>query len=158
MAPQVPWATDPDGASQVPRSTRDWLVPLIDSYAGRYGLDPALLQAVIKVESNFNPMAVSPKGALGLMQLMPMTAGSLRVVDPFDPDENIRAGASLLRRLLDRFNGDVRLALASYHAGENRIKESVETALLPSTRLYVDRVLNQYARFASTRPSSSRQR
>ena len=122
---------------------------LITTYAKEYALDPALLQAVIKVESNFNPVAVSSKGALGLMQLMPLTAAALHVLDPFDPDDNIRAGASLLRRLLDRFGGDLPLALAAYHAGERRVSQAVGAESLPGTQIYVERVLRHYNHFVT---------
>ncbi|MBP6199975.1 MAG: lytic transglycosylase domain-containing protein, partial [Nitrospira sp.] len=110
-------------------------------------LDPALLQAVIKVESNFNSDAVSSKGAIGLMQLMPLTAAALHVLDPFDPKDNIHAGAALLRRLLNRFDGDLSLALAAYHIGETRVRQTLGTPALPATQLYVERVLGHYHRF-----------
>ena len=131
-----------------PRSSES-IPSLIATYAKQYALDPALLQAVIKVESNFDPQAVSSKGALGLMQLMPLTAAAHHVLDPFDPDDNIRAGAALLRRLLDRFGGDLSLALAAYHAGERRVSQSVSTESLPGTQLYVERVLRHYNHFVA---------
>ena len=116
-------------------------------YAKQYRLEPALLRAVIKVESDFNPTAVSPKGARGLMQLMPPTAAALNVLDPFDPDENIRAGAGELRRLLDRFDGNLKLALAAYHAGEARVRRSISVPPFRSTRRYVGDVLRYYRMF-----------
>jgi|SoiMethySBSTD1v2_1073268.scaffolds.fasta_scaffold1021482_2 soluble lytic murein transglycosylase-like protein len=119
----------------------------IGGYAKQYHLEPALLRAVIKVESDFNPTAVSPKGAQGLMQLMPPTAAALNVLDPFDPDENIRAGAGELRRLLDRFGGNLRLALAAYHAGEARVIRSVGVPPFRSTKRYIGEVLRYYRMF-----------
>ena len=118
----------------------------IGGYAKQYRLEPALLRAVIKVESDFNPTAVSPKGARGLMQLMPLTAAALNVLDPFDPNENIRAGAGELRRLLDRFGGNLRLALAAYHAGETRVR-SVGVPPFRATKRYVGDVLRYYRMF-----------
>jgi soluble lytic murein transglycosylase-like protein len=119
----------------------------IAGYAEQYRLDPALLRAVIKVESDFNPTAVSSKGARGLMQLMPPTAAALKVLDPFDPKENIRAGAGELRRLLDRFGGNLKLALAAYHAGEARVSRSVGVPPFRATKRYVGDVLRYYRMF-----------
>jgi soluble lytic murein transglycosylase-like protein len=119
----------------------------IANYAKHYRLEPALLRAVIKVESDFNPTAVSSKGARGLMQLMPPTAAALNVTDPFNPDENIRAGAGELRRLLNRFNGNVALALAAYHAGEARIGPHISVPPFRSTEKYVGKVLWYYHMF-----------
>ena len=91
--------------------------PLIREHASQRGVRPDLVRAVIQVESAFNPRAVSPKGAMGLMQLMPATAKQFGVIDPFNPAENIRAGVSYLRQLLDRYDHNEQLALAAYNAG-----------------------------------------
>ncbi len=95
--------------------------PLIESVARRYELDPDLIHAVILAESAYRPHARSPKGAIGLMQLMPQTARRLGVNDPWDPEQNIRGGAAYLRWLLDRYDGDLELAVAAYNAGENAV-------------------------------------
>jgi soluble lytic murein transglycosylase-like protein len=128
-------------------SSMEEISRFIMGYADYYELDPALLRAIIQVESNFNPMAVSPKGARGLMQLMPLTAAALHVLNPFDPGENIRAGAAEVRRLLDRFHGDMRLALAAYHAGEGRVMQYLGVPPLKSTQAYVERVLRIHKTF-----------
>jgi soluble lytic murein transglycosylase-like protein len=100
--------------------------PTLDGFvqeaAARHGLDPCLIFSVMRAESSFNRMAVSPKGASGLMQLMPETAIRFGVKNIFDPRENVLGGAKYLRWLLDRFNGDVRLALAGYNAGEGAVE------------------------------------
>ena len=95
--------------------------PLIRQHATQRGIRPDLVRAVIQVESAFNPRAVSPKGAMGLMQLMPATAKQFGVIDPFNPAENIRAGVSYLRQLLDRYDHDEQLALAAYNAGPGAV-------------------------------------
>jgi len=118
-------------------------------YAKRHRLHPALLRAVIKAESDFVPTAVSRRGALGLMQLMPRTAASLRVRDPFNPIDNIGGGAKHLRHLLDRFNGNVPLALAAYNAGEYRVKQYQQIPPIQETRYYVQKVLRYYQAFRS---------
>ena len=93
----------------------------VDRIAGRHGLSPELLHSVIKVESNYNPYAVSPKGALGMMQLIPSTARRFGVSDVFNPMENIEGGAAYLEYLMGLFNGNAALALAAYNAGENAV-------------------------------------
>ena len=95
--------------------------PLIRQHASQRGIRPELVRAVIQVESAFNPRAVSPKGAMGLMQLMPDTAKRFGVIDPFNPAENIRAGVSYLRQLLDKYDHDEQLALAAYNAGPGAV-------------------------------------
>ncbi|MDA1184739.1 MAG: lytic transglycosylase domain-containing protein [Acidobacteria bacterium] len=95
--------------------------PLLQEYAARHGLRPGLVRAIIQVESGFDPGATSPKGAMGLMQLMPATALALGVRRPYDPTENIRGGTAYLRQLLDRYDGDEVLALAAYNAGSGTV-------------------------------------
>ncbi len=120
-------------------------------YARQHRLSPALLRAVIKTESDFRPTAVSRTGALGLMQLMPRTAASLKVHDPFNPVENIRGGAKHLHHLLDRFNGNLPLALAAYNAGEYRVKRYQQIPPIQETRFYVKKVLSYYHAFRSAK-------
>ena len=95
--------------------------PLVQAHAMRTGIRPDLVRAVIQVESGFNPRATSPKGAMGLMQLMPATAREMGVVNAYDPEENIRGGTMYLRQLLDRYEGNEELALAAYNAGFNSV-------------------------------------
>ena len=97
--------------------------PLIREHAGRQGIRADLVRAVIQVESAFNPRAVSPKGAMGLMQLMPATAARFGVLDPFNPAENIRAGVTYLRQLLERYDHNEQLALAAYNAGPGAVQK-----------------------------------
>lgn len=121
----------------------------IARYSKEHQLDPALLRAVIKAESEFDPTAVSKVGARGLMQLMPTTALELDVRNPHDPDENIGAGARYLRYLLNRFNGNLPLALAAYNAGETRVARYQAIPPIPETREYVSKVLRFYRMFSS---------
>ncbi|HLW77987.1 MAG TPA: lytic transglycosylase domain-containing protein [Terriglobia bacterium] len=128
---------------------RDSLADLgsyIDDLSRRNGLDPALVNAVIEVESAWNPRARSRKNALGLMQLLPETAARLGVSDPFDPRDNIAGGIRYLRFLLDRFAGDLRLALAGYNAGEKAVEARGDVPPYPETRSYVKQVLARYGR------------
>lgn len=118
---------------------------LIGEAARRYRLDAALIRSVMQAESGFNRLAVSTAGALGLMQLMPALASELGVKDPFDPRENIMAGARHLRRLLDLHDGDVRLAVASYNAGEGAVARYGAVPPFPETQMYVTRVTHLLA-------------
>jgi hypothetical protein len=108
-------------------------------------VDPDLLRAVIRKESAFRPCAVSPKGAMGLMQIMPDTAGYLKLSDPFDPARNVDAGARYLKELIGRFGGDLRLALAAYNAGPAKVDGGVVPDT-PETQSYVQQILGELER------------
>lgn len=113
-------------------------------HAAANGLDPRLVQALMQAESAYNPRAVSNKGAIGLMQLMPATARELSVPDPFNPEQNIRGGVTYLRRMLDLFGGQVDLALAAYNAGPGAVQRHRGVPPYAETRQYVQRVLTLY--------------
>jgi soluble lytic murein transglycosylase-like protein len=116
----------------------------IEQAATRHNVDPNLVRAVIKVESNFNPHAVSRTGAMGLMQLMPVTARQLNVTNPFDPEQNVDAGVRHLRHLLDDFGGDVRLTLAAYNAGVGAVMRNSGVPPYSETRNYVKKITRLY--------------
>jgi soluble lytic murein transglycosylase-like protein len=116
----------------------------IDQAASRHNVDPNLVRAVIKVESNFNPNAVSRTGAMGLMQLMPQTARSLNVVNPFDPQQNVDAGVRHLKKLMESYGGDVKLTLAAYNAGAGAVARSAGVPHYRETRNYVKRITQLY--------------
>jgi hypothetical protein len=120
------------------------LEQLINKYAARHGVDEALVWAVIRRESNFNPGAVSPKGAMGLMQLMPGTAAMLGVKDAFDVEQNIQGGIKYLEMCLARFDQDVSLALAAYNAGAGNVDKYQGCPPFPETIAYVKLVLRDY--------------
>lgn len=128
----------------VNKSTYD---PVIREMSSRYEVDPALVKAVIQAESNFIPYAVSPKGAQGLMQLMPATARRHKVWRVFDPRENIQGGVKHLRMLLDRYNGNVRKTVAAYNAGEGNVDKHGGVPPYPETVEYLQRVLQYRDQF-----------
>lgn len=110
----------------------------------RYDVDPALIKAVIMAESSYDPMAVSKKGALGLMQLMPNTADELNVGDPFNPVHNVNAGVKYLKGLLNEFEGDLELAVAAYNAGSKKVREFNGIPPYKTTQTYVRKVFEYY--------------
>jgi soluble lytic murein transglycosylase-like protein len=116
----------------------------IEQAAARHNVDPNLVRAVVKVESNFNPNAVSRKGAMGLMQLMPSTARQLHVKNPFDPEQNVDAGVRHLKQLLENYGGDVKLTLAAYNAGAGAVARSSGVPRYAETQNYVRRITNLY--------------
>ena len=126
------------------RPAGPYLEALIQKYANRYGVDPSLVRAVMRNESGFNPNAVSPKGAQGLMQLMPGTASSMGVSNPFDPEQNIAGGVGFLRHCLDCFGQNVPLAVAAYNAGPGRVARSQGVPAIPETQAFVKNVMGSY--------------
>ena len=118
----------------------------IEQAAARHNVDPNLVRAVVKVESNFNPNAVSRKGAMGLMQLMPATARQLKVKNPFDPEQNVDAGVRHLKQLLESYGGDVKLTLAAYNAGSGAVARNSGVPHYAETQNYVRRITNLYYR------------
>lgn len=120
---------------------------IVKEKADKYNVDESLIKAIIKAESGFNSKAVSPAGAAGLMQLMPGTARGLGVNDVFDVNQNIEGGAKYLKGLLDRFDGDKKLALAAYNAGPNAVKKYGGVPPYRETQAYVKRVLDYEKNF-----------
>lgn len=116
----------------------------ISKAALSHEIDPLLIKAIIRTESNFDPYAVSSKGAQGLMQLMPGTAKSMRVRNPFDPLQNISGGTRYLRELLNSYEGNLTLSLAAYNAGPGNVAKNGPLPRIPETREYVRRVINHY--------------
>lgn len=128
---------------------------IVDEAAEKHNLDPALVNAVISTESGWNPQAVSNKGAMGLMQLVPGTAERFGVENPFDPAQNIDGGAAYLKTLLDRYNGDLTLSLAAYNAGEHAVDRNGGVPPFWETRRYVRKVKDAYFRPGSGRNPES---
>ena len=136
-------------AEEVPVSLRR----LVDTISLNHGVDPALVRAVIKTESNFNRWAVSSKGARGLMQLIPETGSRYGVRDFFDPQQNVEGGVQYLKFLLEKFNGNLDLSLAAYNAGENLVEKLGRIPPIPETTNYVRRVRANYVR--KTEPAAA---
>lgn len=132
--------SDPSSTLDAPGQISD----MIQKAAAKYGIDPKLLSAVAETESNYRPDAVSSAGAVGVMQLMPDTAASLGVSDPYDAQQNIDGGAKYLKELLGDFGGDVREAVAAYNAGPQAVKDYQGVPPYAETQNYVSHVLDLY--------------
>ena len=142
IAPPDPAAAN--GPAPIPPEEIDQLV---QQNANIWQVDPALIKSVIANESSFNANATSPVGAQGLMQLMPETAATLGVRNPYDPAQNVAGGTRYLRSLLDRFNGDTRLAVAAYNAGPNAVEKYGDVPPYAETQNYVQNVLGSLERY-----------
>ncbi len=143
----------PVGVPQTKQLPKEELQRIVHETATRHSVDPALVQAVIQTESAWQPTAISRKGAQGLMQLTPGTAGDLGVNNAFDPAQNVDGGVKYLRLLLERYRGDLDLALAAYNAGPSAVDRARGVPNYPETRAYVQKVTDSYFRPGSGRAS-----
>jgi soluble lytic murein transglycosylase-like protein len=143
LVPWPPLPLPPAAAPACEPVSAEQIGPLVEQVSKREGLMPELLRAVIEKESAYLPCAVSEKGALGLMQLMPETADLFGVKDPFDPGENLGAGAKFLKQMLDRYGGDLASALAAYNAGPSRADAAGGIPPIPETESYVSDILQK---------------
>ena len=143
--PEAPPARAPEPGR---RSAPPEIITLVEEASARHGLDPRLVTTVISVESAFNPRAVSPKGARGLMQLMPLTARQYGVNDLNDPRENIEGGVAYLKDLTRRYKGDLRLALAAYNAGPEAVERASGVPNFRETREYLRKIEARYGALA----------
>jgi soluble lytic murein transglycosylase len=124
--------------------------PIISEASKKYGIEAPLIKAVIKAESDFDPNAISHKGARGLMQIMPMNYRLLNVENPFDPNQSIEGGARYLRDMLDRYKGSLNLSLAAYNAGPGAVDRHGGVPPYPETTEYIERVMKYYQRYKNS--------
>ena len=135
-----------------PSESQSHIDNLIERAASQHRLDPELVRAIVRVESNYNPYAVSPRGARGLMQLIPATARRFGVLDIFDPEANLDGGIRYLKYLLELFDGDLQLSLAAYNAGENAVGRTRSVPAIPETRNYLRKIAAIYPLRPPLRP------
>lgn len=128
--------------SESKSSARNKYSYIIREKSRKYNIEPSIIKAVITAESNWNPRAISQKGAIGLMQLMPSTARDMKITNPHDPEQNIEAGTRYLRFLLNRFDGNINLALAAYNAGPGKVERSGGIPPITETKKYVRKVIS----------------
>lgn len=137
--------------SQVDDQIKQVVLGIVDKVSTHQGVDKHLITSVIKAESGFNPVAISPKGAMGVMQLIPATAKRFNVNDPYNPEDNIVGGVKYLKFLLERYQGNVMLAVAAYNAGESAVDRYQGVPPYPETQEYVKRVLSYYQNYTRDR-------
>jgi soluble lytic murein transglycosylase-like protein len=152
-ATTTPWAPPPTPAAAERRSfmfqplcepiAMPELSAMIDDAANKHGVAPSVIREVARQESGFRPCVVSPKGAQGLMQLMPATQDQFQVIDPFNPIASLDAGAKLLKQLLDRYHGDLSLALSAYNSGAGTVDRAGGIPQIPETQSYVANILGR---------------
>jgi soluble lytic murein transglycosylase-like protein len=147
-------ASSSPASSESANASGDHLGEIVQAAAERHNLDPALVKAVITTESAWNPSAISRKGAVGLMQLIPETAERFGVGNAFDPAQNVEGGTSYLKELLDHYNGDLTKSLAAYNAGQRAVDQSGGIPAYPETERYVQKVTDAYFRPNSGRDPS----
>ncbi len=133
----------PPPPADCPPVTAAAMKPIIDREASKNKVDAGLVRAVVEAESAYSPCAVSAVGAMGLMQLMPATAESLQVTDPYDPSQNITAGTQYLKQMLERYGGDIAKALAAYNAGPARVDAAGGVPPIPETQEYVRKIMGK---------------
>ncbi len=148
-------AGHPAEVEKIAKPDTDKYDHLITESCGLHGVDFALVKAIIRAESCFDPYAISSKGAEGLMQLMPETSKKLNVANPFDPHENIKGGVKYLKYLLGRFNDDLRLSLAAYNAGETTVAQVNGVPNYRETKSYVAEVLRYYKEYKKKSPAAN---
>jgi len=129
--------------------------PIIIQVSSRHQIDPALVKAIIMAESGYNPKAISKKGAKGLMQLMPSTAQALGVEDIFNPKQNISGGVRYFKQLVNRFDGDIKLALAAYNAGSRNVRQYQGIPPFKSTQYYIEKVFKYYQLYKDKMPGET---
>lgn len=142
--PAISFAAAPAADSGRTALDRADIRHLVQMISREHGVDPKLVDALVRVESSYDPNAVSHRGAMGLMQLMPATAKRLNIDDPFDPEKNIRGGVREFSRLLDQYSGNLQFALAAYNAGEGAVARYRGVPPFAETRNYVSRILTIY--------------
>jgi len=143
----TPVSHEKSGAGTLTGTNKSELEKMVEQMAQKHGVDPALVKSVVQAESGFNPRAVSPTGAKGLMQLMPGTAASLGVTNPFDPAQNVDGGVRYLKQMLDRYDGNISLALAAYNAGPGAVDRAGGIPNYRETQNYVQKVTRNRVNF-----------